>query len=386
MKTRIEFLKNSLLFQMSLGSRELYHSNVWAWLIENDPDFVKVFFPDFQKEVYTVLGVSRECKHRDIIIWLQKTGYKGKKEKYFYVIENKIKSLQQEDQLKNYTENLWESTLLQGTITGIENNLEKDRISFENKSTKEQVVWEFVGYATISKRIRELAQSSTSKVIKLNLSQIKEYCDIINTLYDILNEALSQNKDFVWYWGNSDNFTKELRDLRIEDMYIKLQGSRFIHYIKSREELFKKLCPIGFRLEVGQSFHNGKATIDVRFTNWKDKHCDYLTIGVQIEGGQYRLLVQKNGKHRGKEIFEEFKGAWFDANFNYLQKECRTIFGEKKTSMRKLFDSYGEGSGDYIFVYQYYNLTKENSRYEILLEEIQKDLTKAKKIIEQINF
>ena len=386
MKTRIEFLKNSLLFQMSLGSRELYHSNVWAWLIENDPDFVKVFFPNFQKEVYTVLGVSRECKHRDIIIWLQKTGYKGKKEKYFYVIENKIKSLQQEDQLKNYTENLWESTLLQGTITGIENNLEKDRISFENKSTKEQVVWEFVGYATISKRIKELAQSSTSKVIKLNLSQIKEYCDIINTLYDILNEALSQNKDFVWYWGNSDNFTKELRDLRIVDMYIKLQGSRFIHYIKSREELFKKLCPIGFRFEVGQSFHNGKATIDVRFTNWKDKHCDYLTIGVQIEGGQYRLLVQKNGKHRGKEIFEEFKETWFDANFNYLQKECRTIFGEKKTSMRKLFDSYGEGSGDYIFVYQYYNLTKENSRYEILLEEIQKDLTKAKKIIEQINF
>lgn len=25
-----EFLKNSLLFQMSLGSKELYHSNVWA--------------------------------------------------------------------------------------------------------------------------------------------------------------------------------------------------------------------------------------------------------------------------------------------------------------------------------------------------------------------
>lgn len=81
MKTNADILKESLLFQMSLGSKELYHSNVWAWLIDNDHNFIKVFFPDFQQNIFNVLGVSRECRHRDIIIWLQKNGYTDKKEK-----------------------------------------------------------------------------------------------------------------------------------------------------------------------------------------------------------------------------------------------------------------------------------------------------------------
>lgn len=44
-----EFLSKSLLYQMSLGSKELYHSNVWAWLIENDTSFIKVFFQGLMK-------------------------------------------------------------------------------------------------------------------------------------------------------------------------------------------------------------------------------------------------------------------------------------------------------------------------------------------------
>ena len=39
------FLKNSLMYQMSLGSKELFHSNVWGWLLENDKSFIKVFYP-----------------------------------------------------------------------------------------------------------------------------------------------------------------------------------------------------------------------------------------------------------------------------------------------------------------------------------------------------
>lgn len=384
--TNVNFLKSSLLFQMSLGSKELYHSNVWAWLIENDHNFVKVFFPHFQQDTFKVLGVSRECRHRDVIIWLQKIGYTDKKEKYYYVIENKIKSLQRKEQLEDYTENLWENTMLQGVITGIENNLGEDQIKLENRSNTKKVVWSFIDYATISKKIMEFARQSASDIIKKYLPQIEEYCNIINAMYGVLYEALAKNREVVWYWGDNDadDFNEKLRDLRIEDMYIKLQGSRFIHYLDSKKEQLERLCPVGFRLEIGQSFNNGKATLDIRFTNWQDKFHEYLTIGIQIEGNQYRLLVQQNGTHHGKEIFEKFKGCWFDANFNCKHKE-RTIFG-RMTSMKKLFDSYGEGSNDYIFVYQYYNLAKENSRYEMVFEDIQSDLAKAKTIVEKMKF
>ena len=123
MESKVEFLKQSLLYQMSLGSKELYHSNVWAWLIENDPAFIKAFVPDFDDNTYEIVEhepeykhVLREYNHRDIIIWLHK---KGSDEKCFYVIENKIKSLQSESQLKDYSENLGDYTMLGGVVTGI---------------------------------------------------------------------------------------------------------------------------------------------------------------------------------------------------------------------------------------------------------------------------
>lgn len=37
----VNFLKNSMMYQMSLGSKELFHSNVWWWLIDNDKNFIK---------------------------------------------------------------------------------------------------------------------------------------------------------------------------------------------------------------------------------------------------------------------------------------------------------------------------------------------------------
>ena len=65
-----KFLKNSLLYQMSLGSKELFHSNVWAWLMEKENKIINVFFDDVDLGKYEKPYISRECKNRDIIIWL----------------------------------------------------------------------------------------------------------------------------------------------------------------------------------------------------------------------------------------------------------------------------------------------------------------------------
>ena len=49
---KFKFLKNSLLFQASLGSKELFHSNIWAWLMEMDNSFINVFFDDFNPDEF----------------------------------------------------------------------------------------------------------------------------------------------------------------------------------------------------------------------------------------------------------------------------------------------------------------------------------------------
>ena len=55
-KTAVDYLKKSMIYQMSLGSKELFHSNVWGWLIENK---IKTLPTIHQLEEYTVnLGNS----------------------------------------------------------------------------------------------------------------------------------------------------------------------------------------------------------------------------------------------------------------------------------------------------------------------------------------
>ena len=72
--TLVEALKGSLLYQMSLGNTELYHSNVWAWLFQNDHNFIKIFFDAYDEARYEFCGTASEYAHRDPIILLREKG------------------------------------------------------------------------------------------------------------------------------------------------------------------------------------------------------------------------------------------------------------------------------------------------------------------------
>ena len=69
-------LKASPLFNMSLGSKELFHSNFLAWLLEisinsNNIDiklFLKLLFPEVEKNDLIVSSVVREFKNFDLFI------------------------------------------------------------------------------------------------------------------------------------------------------------------------------------------------------------------------------------------------------------------------------------------------------------------------------
>ena len=107
-KTAVDYLKKSMIYQMSLGSKELFHSNVWGWLIENDKNFINVFIPTFEIDNYNKgcnIWAKREEKNRDILIRLEDNN--GNKQ--HIVIENKIKTLPTIHQLEEYTVNLGNS-------------------------------------------------------------------------------------------------------------------------------------------------------------------------------------------------------------------------------------------------------------------------------------
>ena len=140
------------------------------------------------------------------------------------------------------------------------------------------------------------------------------------------------------------------------------------------------------------SFNNGKATIDARYSNWKDKKTTetWLCVGVQIEEYQYRHMAERDNKGYPLDtIYNEFKeNGWFDDEYDKYEK--REIFN-RPTTMKphkdKKYNKY-EG-GDYNFVYQYYDLykqceedKKEYYSYEEVCKFIYDDL---KKVLDYIN-
>lgn len=361
------FLKSSLIFQMSLGSKELFHSNVWAWLIEKENQIINVFF-DINLSKYQILGVDRERKNRDIIIWLKE--YDSNK-KFYLLIENKIKSLPQKTQLEKYTTKLWGNELLGAVFTGLINPFNEDLCI-------KGIKWRFVNYNNIANNIEKIVKESTC----FNYGEqqiIIDYCKVIFHIDRVLTGELKKTENKLSYDSNG------LGDLRIGDLFIKLKGATFIDYLKKRENEFPQID--GYALHIDQSFHNGKATLDVRYTNWKSDMTHWLCLGVQLEGCQYRKIVERgNLKINNPHIYvyDEFEQkGWFDKTFDKYSNQ--TIFG-KKTSMKcrnsEKFDKY---TGDnYCFVYQYYDITNECNEYDKLFLEIKNDLIEAKKILESI--
>jgi len=94
-------LSSSPLFNLSLSSKELFHSNFLAWLAQH--------YPDFFVEICKELGCKADWSNAE---WNVKREYKNfdlcitSDEKIVMVLENKVKSIPTKAQLDEYVEKL----------------------------------------------------------------------------------------------------------------------------------------------------------------------------------------------------------------------------------------------------------------------------------------
>ena len=101
LKNTVISLKQSLVYTLSLGDKELFHSNVLGWLFENHNDkgiqpIVKLFINDELE----IERVEREKNHFDLCVTCHKKDNEAYK--HFVIIENKFKSLPEKKQLERY--------------------------------------------------------------------------------------------------------------------------------------------------------------------------------------------------------------------------------------------------------------------------------------------
>jgi len=324
MDKRFENLNNSIMFNLSLSSKELFHSNLLGYLFSRDNT---LFSKIVRIKNLTTKEVKREHNNIDIEIICN--------DDRKYLIENKVKDIIDCDQLdkiqtknKNY-EKYYLFSLLGNNLKNLD---------------KKYPLWEEVGYEhiiTVLKKHR--FNDETVDLIK------NDYCAFMSDMISLLQEHYSKCDKYLL---SDDNLLKQYEKIRLHDVFQKYGVSHFVNYFRNK-----------YRDKEIKATHdyikNGIMTFSPKETN----NGEYK-IEIQIENGEYRKTIVGPIKSK-KELLGKFEAiGWFDKDW--------------RSTKRKLpYRSYDHKDGTKRWYQIPINVNKMS--YDDLAEKIKTDLDEVRR-------
>lgn len=357
---------------MSLGSMELFHSNFWRWLMENNKKYIKVFFKDFPEiSKNDKIEIKREYKHTDICIEYNKKNY---------IIENKIKSILSKEQLENYSDTFKKSFENGKYIFPFE--IESNKINLEN--------WEPLYYDKILSNIYKITEEieKMDEMGSLTISIIKEYVKMTQYLINLIKKCVEETykNKFIVYHKN-DEIYKNLEELRIHDIVRKINCELLKN--KLNDGILKEYPERKKDIIIETGFSNGKAQLSAR---WKIYYSDdinkgYFLLGPQLEDNQFRTMIHICSEYFGIKAKakdnDEKRISIYNAIKDDVFEDSKDEFYIPKHKQNKDFNRY-EGihaEKDYIALYKYkrVDIADEaiiNPDFDSLCDEFIKELHK----------
>lgn len=375
-------LKKSPTFAMSLGAKELFHTNFLAFLFESNHEELRqvqnnlkmLFFGEvFEDRVF----VFREKVHMDLILLRVFSGKLSDHTKTIAVaVEAKLKSIPTQNQLDKYSDKFTKGILIDlpdsddlffagiknvkkiKLTIGKEGNAEielkveqeessrlktlKDKISGVGKTfiltpktgdlfkgTWEQVTWD---------KVAEAMHQSTD--ITLVHQVVRQYGKDLASLMCQLDLVDKLNQAFI----NGELTLGELKNLLLDEKFRNLRIhdliSKYSFWRLSSEIGRKLINPEKYNLEVEANFFRSDPIINF-FIKIKDEKADSIgRIGVQIQENQYRHFIQYLQKdNQGMKWIESHK-QWFDGLGDKKDNKGRFRFGENFEYTRKFCASW----------------------------------------------
>ena len=209
----LEMLKPSLVFAMSKGSHELFHSNIWAWLIEKDSRFARAFFPNMKGEIESV---KREEGNRDLTIWTRVDG-----RRQAYVVENKFKSIPRREQLEEYGEKLG-GELGEGLLVALQ-----IPAGFDGGS------WRLCTQADVLNGIARVLDDEDVVLTQAEKYIIDEYIKMTRVLAGVLN-GFSESLGCRWPLAGTVSM---LEDMKLGDVFQKFKAAEFVGYVNGHPRM-----------------------------------------------------------------------------------------------------------------------------------------------------
>lgn len=396
----IDELSKNAMFRLSLCSKELFHSNFWAWLIEQNPKFITIFGKEFDnvnsvKDI-NLLREEKICTAEHEDLFTENKIYKKKCiadlaficNDNLYIIENKLKSLPDEEQINDY---------LNGSIEDKYNNYKGKRnvilISFTKPVFINESKFTYISYQEICNKLNELKylfdKNNENKII---LESYIKYLDLMNKLKD----SLSLKNNNLTY----GELLKKINDEKIQEKINKFHFDTFIKNIMycnlvtdlldQENPKYKNLFTcVTYSSRAKHSYMDimipfCNRTFDEVYKYRKSAEEDFKVFlaGIQIAGEEYRKYFNVIKKVKQKDNETKYK-----LTYNLYQKFNEFI---DETNEEGNNCTRKDNNGFYCYDYEddawLYRKTKVDIKsltFEKLKEQISKDLVKISKKINQ---
>lgn len=311
---QLDALKQSQLFHLSLGSKELFHSNFLAWVFCEFGDHAfaaisKRFDLQLGSTSNPQLAVSRERHNLDLTVEFDDGS--------LLVIENKVKSLPDRDQLLRYGQKVMEKRLTGRTdfvlLSAMSPSFELANLGDDN------LTWSYWSYRDLEAIMHEIV-ATCADLEPYSIALLKDYAEFASALDDLCTRiGLKADDNFLDLL--SIDSTKELKSARIHDLVYKLA---FQHLTAELDEKIRghKELPMPSKqhkqkseagsIWTGTGFTNGQGFSDIKI-QLRDGN-NPLVLGIQLQHRSLRLYLESAKGTGLKQAAARLRRAksWFD--------------------------------------------------------------------------
>lgn len=367
----VKTLQDSPLFQLSLTSKELFHSNFLYWL--------SVTYQDLFKETFSKLDcntaawpdkweVEREYKHLDLCV-----KGPGKRGKIYLVLENKVKSIPNQKQLNRYAAIGNKAPTCDFVLLSLATDFpDKDQI--DANSGGKWIVW---NYGDLAAALDKALTSCGGNVRPFHKEIIEDYIQLVEELHRLFGNLTVNDNDRY-----CDNVSQVYANLRMDDVYEKVRASSIVEKLaeRLRDRLGKSHIAIesGYKIEkIGEQseLFFTRVYVDSGFTRGmglveaKVKINDRYVLAVQIQGEQYRHAIEWFNFNTEQDQWtqtqkEKLPSGWFTSAAYVKQPDGRTKDHCKYVDNKK---------SNSIFLYRYRKI-KDNETVDNVLNEVVDDI------------
>lgn len=376
-------LQNSPLFHLSLTSKELFHSNFLYWLGMTYRDLFKTMFSNLGCQTAKWPDgwvVEREYKVSRSISLDLCVKEPGKKGKIYLVLENKVKSIPNQQQLDRYAAigNLADTCdfILLSLATDFPH---KDQIDANGGG--KWIVW---SYGDLAAALDKALTSCGGNVSPFHKAILEDYIQMVWGLDGLFGHLTVDEDSGYNYKCKNKKEDKELREyidllkqLRMDDVYEKVRTSSIAKKLaeRLRDRLEKEShiaiesgCKIEKIGEMSEPFF-AKVYVDSGFTRGmslveaKVKINDRYVLVVQIQGEQYRHAI---------EWFNTVQDQWEQTQQEKLPSDwfSSTAHGNQLDGQTKDHCKYVDKKSNSIFLYRYRKIGKEETVNNVLDEVV----------------